>query len=497
MPLVPLSPQTVSVPSPSTHDAPAAAPRGDALPNETLLHIFSFLSRSYPVSNVSRRWREVAGALPHLWLVEIRLGSDRQRKRLAQAAHSLRPLSIEDYALTEADTDLVAECLPHTRALSIRMHHRTHLLSKLTRPAPMLEKLSLRVSMVATCPDGFLGNYAPNLQDLNLIAISGIPWTSPIFRGLVHLRVHFPEFGQTGAEHCEALLDALESMRSLEALSFDKAVNGGHQSDVHDARPKVLLPRLTRLAITGDHPERCLHLLTHIEAAPGTGLELSMTSYDRDAFRRAIPVVSRHVALWAQGAARQTSVYFRASDAVDACDMDVTIDRSPPRAASCHANTLDLNFTNFSASMLHAGISELTRLAWETVTWGTLEELILEDLPRNAAGLGLPDSWWNVLKTARCVRRLVARGKSVGVVLEFLTTQDVCLQHGRRDTLLPALKELVLEQSQEGSPWKRLPVELVDAFRVWLKDREEIGCRLDTLLTHEVLPSIDHIPAHL
>ncbi|KAI0044011.1 hypothetical protein FA95DRAFT_326167 [Auriscalpium vulgare] len=101
--------------------------------------------------------------------------------------------------------------------------------------------------------------------------------------------------------------------------------------------------------------------------------------------------------------------------------------------------------------------------------------LILEDLPRIVSGM--PNSWWNVLKTARGIRRLVApsRGKPVEMILQFLTTQDVCLQHGRRDTLLPALDKLALEYAQVGDIWESLPVELEDAFRVWLKDREEVG----------------------
>ncbi|KAI0041655.1 hypothetical protein FA95DRAFT_1565161 [Auriscalpium vulgare] len=503
MPL-PLSPQTaLRVPYFSTNAAYAessAAPqaRGDitaALPNETLLHIFSFLCRSYPVSSVSRRWREVACAIPHLWLVEINLGLSRGRERLAQAATSSpRPLFIfhrDGGKLEDIDMDLISEHLFHTHTLEFTQPERfpVNLLRKLIRPAPLLEELFLWID--GEYPVDFLGNHAPRLKNLSLRGVFGISWTSPIFRGIVELRVHFPyrvfppNHPEAGPEHCEKILDGLENMRSLKTLFFKYAARIGHHTEAHVARPNVRLPNLTLLAIIGDHPECCLHLLTHIEVAPTTCLQFNMyTSHSA----LLIWTISRNLSIWEQAAARQTRVYFKPSNGVDSGDMRFTVDRKPSSPiVSRSRNFLDLYFKSIPGT---GGVSELARLAWWTITWGTIEELVLEDLPRNAEGL--PQSWWGVLKSARCLRKLVARGMAVELVLEFLTTEDVCLQRGQRDTVLPALEELQLEYALGGGIWEPLSAEMQEAFGVWLKDREKVGCPLKTLDVNEILPDIEY-----
>ncbi|KAI0041817.1 hypothetical protein FA95DRAFT_1564995, partial [Auriscalpium vulgare] len=182
-------------------------------------------------------------------------------------------------------------------------------------------------------------------------------------------------------------------MRSLKALSLGGSLPISHATAVHGARSIIPLTQLRVLAMTDDVPESCLHILMHLDVPPTASLKFCMGGKDSSpaAFVPVLPVISRYVANWARTAYSQKYLYLKC----DRTHVKCIIDRDfyPEWRYGHTQDHLRLEFR--CDPKLDGGISELTRLAWKTISWGSLKHIVLDDIPQDESGL--PESWWDIL----------------------------------------------------------------------------------------------------
>ncbi|KAI0041319.1 hypothetical protein FA95DRAFT_710236 [Auriscalpium vulgare] len=279
-------------------DSESSSPRDvtATLPNEVLLHIFSFIPGpdSRPnhafyahfdpvyadIIQVSRRWRAIALACPQLWTYfDFRYPTLTWHggpvKDLLALSKS-EPLVIiyddkNDYEPADAKEPIV-EHIGHIKELRIRIEvHQKATAQKLTRPAPMLEILSMSSARMGSggsfpLPKGFLGDDAPRLQSVDLAGVKGINWVPAVFSGhaLTSLKV-VNSSAPDRADHayCDEILGALARMPSLVELTFVDVQPTGHTADAHpgaEIAAHVRLPRLAELRVMNYDRPCCKHI---------------------------------------------------------------------------------------------------------------------------------------------------------------------------------------------------------------------------------------------
>lgn len=121
----------------------------------------------------------------------------------------------------------------------------------LSRPAPVLHRLSLSASMTRSLdpklltfpgPSKLFDDYAPRLAEIHLEG-GGLPFPrhSPVFDNVTFLSVHSPHDPPSYRE----LRALLEAMHNLEALELQNTLDHVHDKDV-----RIRLPRLRSLTLS-------------------------------------------------------------------------------------------------------------------------------------------------------------------------------------------------------------------------------------------------------
>ncbi|KDQ13984.1 hypothetical protein BOTBODRAFT_175112 [Botryobasidium botryosum FD-172 SS1] len=253
------------------------------LPNEVFLHLFKLAHYLNPqeraawkISQVSRAWRQIALNTPQLWsridvlnetFVEACIARSADvplEMKLEEPLRSSQPKNVA-YHITRAQEaaaeGCVATLLSHAhrwRSLSLE-RVAWHTFSPLLQtPAPLLEELSL-----SHFPIGDLSSLEeswPRLRSLSL-KHTFIPLTSPIYAGLVELRLHSVK---TAVKPCH-LLEALKGSPLLEVLDL-KELRIEPLTNPHP--PPVRLSHLRLVKIWHMQSQHAQSIFSSIHAPP-------------------------------------------------------------------------------------------------------------------------------------------------------------------------------------------------------------------------------------
>ncbi|KAH9884777.1 hypothetical protein C8Q73DRAFT_348874 [Cubamyces lactineus] len=267
------------------------------LPPEILSEIFTFVAidsyerRQRPqhphiqpyqwlsVTYVCRAWREIALNTPRLWS-HIVLNSSKIVPEVISRSKKA-PLWITGTVSHEGDPRLLMLEPLVGDPMRIKELHLTgperliqQLSAKWTTPAKALESIMLSSDLrcfehTAFLPLNPLANFfsgeTPNLRRLEIKRI-GLYWNNPLFCPsirtlIVHSRYDpTPKLGELSQ-----LLDALETMQSLETLHLNEAVPRLPDSATRIPEPQrtVVLPKLRSITLLSDALE-CANLLAHL-----------------------------------------------------------------------------------------------------------------------------------------------------------------------------------------------------------------------------------------
>ena len=294
------------------------------LPPEVFNVIFSLLCPPSPdrdpdyhlarlrVSHVCHQWRQIALNQPLLWsyvnfatvslagAIEILLRAKSAPLYLdARISHRWDIDRFRTFR-TELQSRITYICHLRITASDFRLQ-RT--LKELSSPAPILESLVIFShgglcdgEMDLVLPDTLFNGFTPRLSCIKLFYCE-ISWTSPLLKGLRHLRhleIHLTPLDAMPT--LAAWLDALEEMSRLKTLAL-RSASPAVQSFSFDVERTATLPSLNHLEISAT-PEECALALAHLNLPALNELriipDVSNRRLNRDEVSRLLPYVVRH-----------------------------------------------------------------------------------------------------------------------------------------------------------------------------------------------------------
>lgn len=245
------------------------------------------------ITFVSKRWREVALAMPRLWdIISINWKTDLLQTMLHRSASF--PFSLEgslEGAYGEVDLEELRRSLLHAKRLrSVNLRMPGKLFEAISilasRPAPTLHSLTLQSSGLSNeiiRLDLFDG-CTPELRHVAINRIMVDPRSS-IFKGLTSLRLDAMLGAQTRPS-CNAFLDALDACPGLCELHIHKhcprLANGvARDSAFIDTQARTCrLPELKTVSIRDDICE-CAQLLSYLILPESTDITCEADVYPR------------------------------------------------------------------------------------------------------------------------------------------------------------------------------------------------------------------------
>ncbi|KDQ20184.1 hypothetical protein BOTBODRAFT_62512 [Botryobasidium botryosum FD-172 SS1] len=257
------------------------------LPPEIYSLIFELVDRVDPldlsrwqISQVSKRWREIALNTPRMWaridgspLGLTKICVSRSKGALLMIDSSDRKPYDIDSNFDDDFSDISSELCTaeemfedQMTALGPHIHRWRSLILENVRasvfwpllgvPAPYLEKLNIYLEAhdpdePPQLPHDLFDGVVPHLRYLHLERVF-IPLTSSIYAGLTELAIKFVDFSPFTTEK---FLDVLRSCPLLESLQLRQV----HMTtSTFKSHPFIDLPRLSSLSL-GDLPSRAIH----------------------------------------------------------------------------------------------------------------------------------------------------------------------------------------------------------------------------------------------
>ncbi|KAI0038111.1 hypothetical protein FA95DRAFT_1600201 [Auriscalpium vulgare] len=459
------------------------------LPPEILILIFSILTIIQPlpeestnvkhyrhigwlkVTQVCRRWRNIAFNQPILWASNVALPSvmgDLWAAAFLTRAKNV-PLTVNSYGNPftkdpESDIPFIGANLAQTSAI-MNLHTHHHHLHALCTPAPLLHTLRLNIyhrrkAASSSSPRRLFGGVAglPNLRHLYLAARELRLWKPLLLEQLVSVDITIFDRQYHGAA-LASILAALGRMRGLERLSLML-----HLEDA-DGVPTTMLPALQHLNLRLGVQDARL-LLPHLALPADVRVHFTAVLHEY---------------------ASELSTIF---PAMMAC-FDTPIAR-----IAVQQDTPDKEFPwsmNFAeVAAWHSGDTEgapalVARFEeWEDVpsVLGSLPSTHLEVL--TIGGDVCDAAWLDLLGSAPRLRHVTVKGEAV---------PSFCAAFERAPGVLPALSTLVV--NVHGRP--RARSILMDALprffvaRNALRELEVVGCDEDEACARalrETVPSL-------
>ncbi|KAH6917602.1 hypothetical protein BKA70DRAFT_1252653 [Coprinopsis sp. MPI-PUGE-AT-0042] len=270
----------------------------DRLPPELLAKILMFVRHAYAdgshkpmawtfVTEVCRFWHEVALGYPVLWS-NIAVENDCTAWVPIMLERSVEvPLDLDlRRGWTRNEVRVVEALAPHlARVRTFRVHTNVYvpvgggikaLIMGMTRPAPLLEKLTLIESPghisppLKILPFDFLAGIAPRLRSLTFITWKLSSWNSPLLgRTLTDLNLSFKDVKPPAIQ----VLDALERMVNLETLWLRVPLPDCDPPSAVQLH-KVKLCRLRKLSLSSVTMGQIVWLLQHVSIPVSATLEL-------------------------------------------------------------------------------------------------------------------------------------------------------------------------------------------------------------------------------
>lgn len=224
------------------------------------------------VTHVCRHWREVALGCQMLWahlafagpeFTEVMLARSKDAPLHVEYFNEGGPRMFETLGRILSQTERLQVVRLRFWGWDVDPNELTLILSNLTSPAPLLERLSLsgpNVSPPAEFPMAFTGgpSAAPKLTYLSIFNVAVPSWRSlPLARSLTSLRLHASyddPLSNTGRPAWRQLLESLSSMPLLRELSFHEFLPQGRPPSSQAPSTLVHLAKVEVLDITDCTP---------------------------------------------------------------------------------------------------------------------------------------------------------------------------------------------------------------------------------------------------
>ncbi|KAI0263204.1 hypothetical protein BC834DRAFT_971485 [Gloeopeniophorella convolvens] len=220
-------------------------------------------------THVCRQWRNIATGSPSLWRRPIfNIGLRWTEEMLARSRGStLFVKSTPQMRVSQPAAHLLFENLDRIKSLHIEARN-PYLHSLLDNPAPSLEDLKITLTS-ENLPAELFSGHAPCLRHITLSSRIPIPWSSPLFPGLVSFCV--------ANEHLRApctlddILDGLEGMVMLKSLALHGCLPNFPIERPFPTRT-IQLPHIQTLSLQGSL-SGCISLGEHLDF-PACGFKL-------------------------------------------------------------------------------------------------------------------------------------------------------------------------------------------------------------------------------
>ncbi|TFK67959.1 hypothetical protein BDN72DRAFT_842455 [Pluteus cervinus] len=239
------------------------------------------------MTQVSKRWRNIALDSPNLWSSISALYSKRIIKEwLKRSKEAPLDVTVSDQLLQSGDS--ISTSFPRIRTLllNVTSQNWNSFWCNLSSPAPLLESLNIYISTYSqphpTISDSTFAGTTPRLQRLKLHGCS-IDVDSSIVNDLTSLELHYPSRKITATD----LLTVIRKSPRLVLLALSNVL----QSDDAVASTDfgvITLPSLKSLSIAGESLTHDLDILSHLSFPSNTTLRLNSKTQTE----HAIPALS-------------------------------------------------------------------------------------------------------------------------------------------------------------------------------------------------------------
>ena len=456
-----------SDPGSQTTSAASAPSHVYSIPPEILIHIFVWLitlnpipalwSRGgpahtrlawiVPTTHVCKRWRAVAIANPCLW-TEINHRSSGVHWALEMTRRARQaPVAVTLDADCMPLSDYVVEHIDHVRYLELKdgaMGDVTTVLTRLNRPAPMLESVNIFCDRMCAvpCPADLFAHTTPRLRHVWTSAYYVPPNHTIFLASLFSLKFinHLFFFAETDLPPkqytYDEVLDVLERMPALEVLYVHRVLSPGPAS--MGTSRSISLPRLNELSL-GGVLNSCCSLAANLDLPAHTSVHMICHPFSDtwEDCQPLVPFMARRVAAAAAIHAIEHLAIYSLSD------KDITLTLGPLEARRAPSSALPFNVDITFSLSSGAIIRGLVEAFCAVIPLGGLQEL--------SVFTGL-ESWWRLqhwqemLRPAQCVETVNVRGAAARHLVSPLRMESRAGEPpDEAPTLLfPALKTLAL-----------------------------------------------------
>ncbi|KAI0056748.1 hypothetical protein BV25DRAFT_1831961 [Artomyces pyxidatus] len=251
------------------------------------------------VSHVCREWRAIALGYASLWHTVV--GGDVNARWAGEilARSKAAPVAIAIRNPSDPWLAHISGHLYHTRHLDVSVSDSVPkaLVSGeyLASPAPLLETFAFDTRFDGVqLPNLLFANYAPRLRRVTLLGcVRDVPWSSPVFRGLVHLHLQQSGSETPSPENFGALFDSMRSIPALETLALIKCLPD--TPALSESDDGVLeLPALTKLHLHSS-VTACASFLRNLRIPPSTILDLQCEMHSNTEHDILLPVLAAHL----------------------------------------------------------------------------------------------------------------------------------------------------------------------------------------------------------
>ncbi|KAI0061052.1 hypothetical protein BV25DRAFT_1992574 [Artomyces pyxidatus] len=311
------------------------------------------------VTHVCRRWREIALSTPRLWIVvDFSLGPSWLKEVLARSKHLPIALDNNSSPIPYKAANIISCNIFRATSMVLRdLEDDSDGCSSiydisLSRPAPLLQNLSLHSVPSFALPFKLFGNHAPQLRRLSLTNCWALPWTSNIWKQLVHLDLTFlnptnPDEDTPLLEDFLCLLETTTALETLKLHQFVPCVDASEDIQI------VNLPHLRLFIVNGDAAQ-CASFIVRLRIPPTARLRI--TSSTDGGYREFDPLLS--------SLSEYVSPRTRTADFVPRLDLTSSESTIPPnQEPSLDPQVLPFTQMKFSRN-IHVEDAKFVAAAW-------------------------------------------------------------------------------------------------------------------------------------